>query len=84
MYVRLLEDPDLVVQNDAVCELLLQTAWDSDALAPEEIGEVRDRLADLMQVPLTFELPVVQSTQRVQQPNKDEFASYASLVNGSS
>jgi hypothetical protein len=89
LYVRLLEEPEVVPCResvDAAMELLLEGQWDAD-VSLENTRELRNRVAGLFGVTM----PVVASNRASpnagheatakRQNRTDEFSSYASLVN---
>jgi hypothetical protein len=82
LYVRLLEDPSVLPKQDnegSILDMLLQGQWQSDLLGQHHIDQLSTKLAELM----GFEFTPTWSRSEKQSPapSKDDFASYASLIN---
>ena len=84
----LLEHPDLVVmgENDFDLESLLKFPWDDAQSSANLCRETAQRLADAIQVPLPS-IPGTgaagKNSAKAKSP-RDDFASYASLVDSAS
>lgn len=84
LYVRLLEEPSVLPKQDNlddVLDLLLMGQWLSDTVGDNNIDRLCVKVAQLIGVEFTPLLTRVAETKRVVGPPKDDFASYASLVN---
>ena len=84
LYVRLLEEPSVLPKQDNiddVFDLLLMGQWQSDTVGENNINCLCVKVAKLMGVEFTPPLTRGVEAKRVAGPPKDDFASYASLVN---
>jgi len=82
LYVRLLEDPSVLPKQEnegSILDMLLQGQWQSDLLGQHHIDQLSTKLAELM----GFEFTPTWSRSEKQSPAppKDDFSSYASLIN---
>ena len=92
LYVRLLEDQSVISASasineekgcafDQAMQLLLEVAWDDDLEHPGNVRESRNRVADLIHVPLSDKQREGKRKTKFKKTNViDEFESYASLV----
>lgn len=86
LYVRLLEEPDLLrthVHPEPALQLLLEAPWDSD-MNRTEANDLSSRFAEMSGInakgiEIDSDVPLPKRDRAV-----DEFASYASLVNSRS
>jgi len=83
LYVKLIED-DTVVPGDKkgipeATDILSETQWDRDLGPPDNIREIRNKVANLLNITLS-EKDLLGPTVKKTVKKTDEFASYASLV----
>ena len=84
LYVRLLEDPSVLPKQenlDDVLDFLLAGQWQSDCVGDDHIDLLCVKVAELLGIEFTPMRSAAAEKKRVVDPPKDDFASYASLVN---
>lgn len=87
LYVKLAEDGDALFDKhdhlEEANQLLLNTVWHKEHDPHGQLTESRNRIADLLGIPLTPEQRNQKLRKKVASRSapKDEFESYSSLVN---
>ena len=86
VYVKLVEDGTLFGEQECLEEainLLLSVVWHEENDSSGQLSDSRNRIADLLNIPLTEKQRSVKIGQRIKSRTapKDEFSSYSSLVN---
>ena len=84
LYVRLLEDPSVIPKQehlDDVLDLLITGEWQSDSVGDDHIDDLCVEVAQMIGVEFTPIRSTMSEKKRIVGPPKDDFASYASLVN---
>lgn len=85
LYIKLVEDCSFLPFKDnvdIVIDILAQVRWDRELCPPANIREERNKIADLLDIPLT-ERDKIGIGQKKDIKINDEFESYASLVQAS-
>ena len=86
LYVKLAEDGDALFGDHGRLEeanqLLLSTVWHEERDPEGKLTDTRNRIADLLDIPLTTDVREVKIGKRAtaRSAPKDEFESYASLL----
>lgn len=87
LYVKLTEDGDALFGENKCLEeanqLLLSVVWHEEHDPSGQLSDARNRIADLLGIPLTSEQRNVKIDKRgiSRSVPRDEFESYASLIN---
>ena len=90
LYIKLAEDGDMLFDRckgvEEANQLLLSIAWHDENDPCGQLSDARNRIADLLEIPLTGEERNVTIGRRIKSSTvkKDEFESYSSLVNNNS
>ena len=93
LYVKLVEDGDMLISDEQegsieeVNQILLHAVWHEELDPSGKLTDTRNRIADLLGIPLTSEQRNVKIGEQggrrgaARAVAKDEFESYSSLVN---